>query len=89
VDSDLDLLVLTAHPSQVTPPEPLGSPLRGLPTRAFGTALGHQLRGAVPIDLVVGPLDWPVDDGGRAALEAGIVPVSDPERRLARLRSVA
>ena len=89
VDSDLDLLVLTAHPSQVTPPESLGSPLRGLPTRAFGTALGHQLRGAVPIDLVVGPLDWPVDDGGRAALEAGIVPVSDPERRLARLRSVA
>lgn len=87
-DSDLDLLVLTAHPDQVVPPSALGAPHRELPVR-LGTALGHHLRGDVPVDLVVGPLDWPVDDGGRAALQAGIVPVHDPERRLERLRTVS
>ncbi|NND84852.1 MAG: hypothetical protein HKN46_06850 [Acidimicrobiia bacterium] len=85
-DSDLDLLVLTSDPGQVEPPASLGEAHRGLPVR-FGTALGHQLRGAIPVDLVIGPLDWPVDEGGRAALDAGIVPIHDPEGRLARLRS--
>lgn len=87
--SDLDLLVLTAQPDQVVPPAGLGAPLRGLPVRRHGTALGHQLAAGVAVDLVVGPLDWPVDDGGREALAAGIVPVNDPEGRLARLRSSA
>ncbi len=86
-DSDLDLLVLTPGPGQLEPPASLGEPHLGLPVRRFGTALGHQLRARVPVDLVIGPLDWPVDDGGAAALAAGIVPVHDPEGRLARLRS--
>ncbi len=84
-ESDLDLLVLTAQPGQVSPPETLGTAHRGLPVR-LGRALGHQLPGKIPIDLVIGPLDWPTDQGGADALAKGIVPINDPQRRLDRLR---
>lgn len=84
-DSDLDLLVLTPRPDQVTPPADLGSAHRGLPLR-LGRALGHHLRGPVPVDLVIGPLDWPTDPGGNDALAAGIVIVNDRQRLLDTIR---
>lgn len=83
--SDLDLLVLTAHPDQVVPPPELGEPLRGLPVR-LGRALGHRIKGRVPVDMVVGPLDWPTDEGGAQALAGGIVAVGDRRRRVESIR---
>lgn len=83
--SDLDLLVLTTQPEQVVPPAALGAPARGHPVR-LGRALGHRTSGRVPVDLVVGPLDWPTDEGGARALTAGIVAVGDRSRRVESIR---